>query len=307
MPVVWNLGMKSMLEQSRKKRPFLKRLPQWFRPDGYKNADVLDPIGWYAQISVRQVCFYQLRQMQESVRTVPEWDGAVRRALAGLRDRPICDLTCSPFDHAAFGFCREVRFPPVVRSMTLRDLYRIDRSTRTRLTQDQVDQAQRLVGDRSLKGSLRFLHPPGWMKATVDAECFGHGYVPVMIDLKFPNQVLKKHFEKHLQRLRRAPGGKPEESGKKLPDLGEWAKIGLLPCMDLLLWEEEERGRISDSLIADALGSTGDADEEKVRKTIRPLPTKLLHPIGDSTLNERLRALAYTQRYKARADRALGS
>jgi len=35
------------------------------------------------------------------------------------------------------------------------------------------------------------------MNATVDDECFGHGNIPVMIDLKFPNQVLKKHFEKH--------------------------------------------------------------------------------------------------------------
>jgi tetratricopeptide (TPR) repeat protein len=60
--------------------------------------------------------------------------------------------------------------------------------------------------------------------------------------------------------------------------LEEWAQIGLLMCMDLLLWEEEEQGRIPDSLIADALGSRGNADEEKVRKTIRPLATKLLLP-----------------------------
>jgi uncharacterized protein DUF6387 len=286
-----------MLDQSKKKRRFLKSLPQWFHSDAYSNADALDPIGWYAQISVRQVCFYQLGQMRESVRTVPEWDDAVQRALSALRERPICDLTCSPFDHEAFNSCRDVRFPqvPVVRSMALRDLYRIDRSMRTRLTQDQVDQAHRLAGDSSLKGSLRFLYTPEWMKATVDVECFEHGYMPVMIDLKFPNQVLKKHFVKHLQRLRRLPGGKPEEAGKKLPDLGEWAKIGLLLCMDLLLWEEEEQGRIPDSLIADALGSRRNADEEKVRKTIRPLATKLLHPIRDSTLNERLRALAYKQ------------
>jgi hypothetical protein len=65
--------------------------------------------------------------------------------------------------------------------------------------------------------------------------------------------------------------------------------------MDLLLWEQVDEGRIPDSLIADALGSASNADEEKVRKTIRPLAMRLLQPLRDSTLDQRLRALAYNQ------------
>jgi uncharacterized protein DUF6387 len=117
--------------------------------------------------------------------------------------------------------------------------------------------------------------------------------VPVVIDLRFPNRVLKKHFGQHLQRLRRGPRGKPEEAGRKSPDLKEWARIGVLPCMDLLLWAEEEEGSITDRFIADALEK--DLYDDHVRKTIRPLAMALLEPGWRPTQKQRLWALAYEQ------------
>lgn len=224
-----------------------------------------------------------------------EWDEPVRQGLALLRQYPICDPNRSPFNQAAFSI--DVKSPraPVVRSMTLRDLYKIDRDARRNLTQYQIDQAQRIVGDRSARGTLRFLNPPEWMNNIVDHECFERRFMPIMIDLGFPNHLLKKHFERHLQKLRRVPEGKPDQAGKQTPDLKEWARIGLLPCMDLILWATEEQGRIPDSRIANALGPRINADEEKIRKTLRPLARQLLDPLQNPWLDERLRALAHAQ------------
>lgn len=282
--------------ETRRPGCLLKRLPKWFCIAGYESARSLDSVGWYVQVCVRQRCFSQLRDMRASPRVIEEWDEPVRQGLVRLRQCPICDPTSSPFDQSAFSI--DVKSPrvPVVRSMTLRDLYKIDREARRNLTQYQIDQAQRIIGDLSPRGTLRLsLSPPDWMDTTVDHQCFERRFMPIMIDLGFPNHLLIKQFERHLQNLRRAPKGKPDQAGKKTPDLKEWARIGLLPCMDLILWATEEQGRIPDSRIADALGPKINADEEKVRKTLRPLARQLLDPLQNPWLDERLRALADAQ------------
>ena len=285
-----------MRGQSPKKRQLLKRLPSWFRVDAYRTAANLDAFGWYVQTSVRQVCYFQLRDMREPHRIVPEWDSPVQQALASLRKSPICDPACSPFKDPPLSFCREFKPSqvPVVRSMTLEDLRRLgDCAERKSLDEVSVALAEKTAGDNS---AFDRLFDREWGEALLDYEWFGQGYVPVMIDLKFPNRVLKRQFEKHLQKLRRGPTAKSSQARKKTPNLNDWAKIGLLPCMDLLLWAEEEALRMPDSLIARALGTSENVGEENVRKTVRPLAMKILNPDRNTVLDERLRALAYAQR-----------
>ena len=284
-----------MGDASRTKRPLLKDLPQWFFLEKYKRTEGLDPLGWERQICVRRVCSSQLYDMRESERIFPERDGLVQQALASLRENPICDLSRSPFDHQAFSFCRAVDFrgARAVRSMTLWELYTIDCRVRERLSQGQIDIIVGIarVRPHAIHG---FLYPK-WLKAAVEDELSWANEIPLMIDLSFPNSLLKQQFDTHLQQLRRRRGGRPTGAAKRSPDFKEWAKIGVLPCMDLLLWAEEKEGSIASRLIADGLGSESDADEEKVRKTIRPLAAGLLDLRGSDASVEliRLRALAH--------------
>jgi hypothetical protein len=76
--------------------------------------------------------------------------------------------------------------------------------------------------------------------------------------------------------------------------------------MDLLLWEDEQQCGTTNRVIANAL----ELDEDKVRKTIRPLAVTLLHMPGaglDGFIHlPRLRAGAYqdsVQRQETRAGR----
>lgn len=290
----------------------MKEIPRWFCFARYRRSILLDAIGWYEQISVRQVCFSQVSDMNQPDRILPEWDSPVQQALASLRTNPVCDLTASPFNHAAFSFIRDPHSSPPagVRSMTLRDLYRIDRSIRGTLTQSQIDEAQKMASDRSVKGIFRFSRQdPEWMTATVEEKYFGLGYIPIMIDLNLPNSALKEHFKKHLQRLRLSPRGNPDEARKKSPDFAEWTSFGLLACIDLLLWAEQEGVRISNRLIADALGSdenSDEVDEERVRQTIRPLGIELLNPFLDSVTNKRLWDLALAAQSTRKTRRGTG-
>ena len=123
------------------------KLPGWFSLGKYQRTAALDAAGWYWQITVRQVCGSQLRDMRAPNRIFPERDDAVRLALTRLREEPICDLTRNPFDDEAFSFCRNLKFPevPVVRSMTFYDLYRLDSRINRILPQHRIGEAHRMV------------------------------------------------------------------------------------------------------------------------------------------------------------------
>jgi Family of unknown function (DUF6387) len=206
-------------------------------------------LGGTRKLVFRKVCSAQLRGMPD--RLFPERDSVVREALSSLRNNPLCDSSGQPFCHSAFRGCFDFAANRVlgVRSMILKDLIRLDRTIRPKLTRAQIDCVEQLVSGQSPFGTARFfLGSPDWVDASVENDCAGDGFVPLIIDLNFSNHLLIKEFGQHLQRLRRAPGGKPKQAEKKSPDLGSWAKMGLLPCMDLLLWAEEQGGRLSDRL-----------------------------------------------------------
>lgn len=76
--------------------------------------------------------------------------------------------------------------------------------------------------------------------------------------------------------------------------MNKWGKTGLLPCIDLLLWGEELDVRISDSMLAKALGSQGQVDRVMIRKTVRPWADALVSPTGRDFTPNRLGALAYS-------------
>jgi hypothetical protein len=287
--------VKQSLDGSQDRHPLLRHLPSWFRVGRYREVERFSALDWYGQVTLRQGCFAQLLNIREPVPILPEWNHAVQEALAHMRKNPICDLTRPPFDHEPFSYWRDVGFTwaPVVRPMTFEDLYLIDWRVRRSLQPHQIAEAQQMASDQSPVSILRLR--PEWMRAKIDEECLGHGYMPIMIDLGFPNHLLAKHFKRHIQQLRHTSKAESKESGKKSPNLKTWGRIGILPCMDLLLWAEEERSRIPDSLMANALAPEGDLDEEQVRKTIRPLAMALLRPLGDSTANDRLRAQGFAE------------
>jgi len=69
---------------------------------------------------------------------------------------------------------------------------------------------------------------PKWLKAAVEDELSWANEIPLMIDLNFPNSLLKQQFDTHLQQLRRRRGGRPTGAAKRSPDFKEWAKHGSL-------------------------------------------------------------------------------
>jgi hypothetical protein len=214
-------------------RRCLKVLPKWFDLKKYERAVALDAENWNFQIAVRSTCFYHLGAMRSPEPYLPpEWDAPILKALASLRSNPIAVANSPAFDHKVFSWCYET---PVaaVRSMTRLDLYSIGRRVRERLTPTEIERTQKLLTQSPFALAVS---PTDWLQPSVDEDCEGLLELPIMIDLRFPNRVLRQHFDIYLQRLRRRKGGRPKDARKKTPDLNKWGKTGVLPCIDLLLW-----------------------------------------------------------------------
>jgi hypothetical protein len=273
------------------KRRYLRDLPKWFDLKKYECAAALDAPLWYFQIAIRSTCFFQLHFIISAEPHFSEWDDPILKALASLRSNPIAVPNSPPFDHKAFSWCHEI---PVsaVRSMTRLDLYSIDRQVRQRLTPTEIEHTQWLVKHESPAAFA--LARTDYLNASLDEDCVGLTNLPIMIDLRFPNKVLRQHFEIYLQGLRQRKGGRPEEAKKHSPDVDKWGKAGLLPCLDLLLWEKELDGRVPDSVLAKALGRQGQVDRETIRKTVRPWAEALVSVPGTDSTQIRLGALAYS-------------
>jgi hypothetical protein len=231
------------------KRP--KGLPKWFDLKKYERAATLDAEGWNLQISVRQACYAHLCAMRAHEIYLQEWDDPVYKAIDSLRSNPIVVTNSPPFDHKAFSWCFAI---PVgaVRSMTRLDLYSIDRRVRQRLTSKEIEKNHWLVTNES-PAALALLRAE-YLDVRVDEDCSGLSTLPIMIDLRFPNKVLSRHFNIYLDQLRRRKGGWPKVARKKTPNLKKWTEAGVLPCIDLLLWGKQQNLRIPDSLLAKALG-----------------------------------------------------
>jgi len=299
-----------------KKPRRLKKLPDWFRLANYEPVRTLDALGWWQQINIRRACYDQLKDMRSEHPLFSERDAAVKKALFSSRQQPICSTSCAPFNGEEFSWCFNIEFlpeqegdGPIVREMRLLDLYKFERDARSwwQLSKEKIEEAEKLVNHPS---PFIFLSPtPAWMKPTVRHKDSTSSIVPVVLDLDLPNAAVIEHFKLLLQKLRRERQTWAEAT-KHMPELMDWARNGLLPCMDLILWAEEEQGRITDGFLADAVFPEGEGDEQKIRKTLRPHTWDLLKPTLEGIeLMQRLRALAYTdflQRQEVRKRRARG-
>lgn len=105
------------------------------------------------------------------------------------------------------------------------------------------------------------------------------------IDLSASNASIKQAFDIWIKRARE---DFPLDSQVKRPSYDRWARYGLLPYLDLLIWAMETDTHIPDRVMSAAISSY-DAGEANLRKTTSPLAAKLMLDLTE------LKALAATE------------
>lgn len=283
------------------------KLPAWFRFEKYCDMADFGAERWHRAITSRQICASQLRDMKEPEPIFPQWNAPVLQALASLRSNPIRDLPTPLYAHPPFDACHKIWHADVrtVRPMTFWDLCVIDRDIKTTRTPCEIEEIRKVANKLFSLGAIHVLYPPPeWMESDLPLDCFSTDAVPLMVDSRFPNALLRKHFELYLQALRRHKKGQPRPSTRHSPDPQTWTRLQLLPCMDLLLWGKQNEHRMTNSRIARLIYM----DEEQVRKTIRPLAAGLLvlpgGTVGGHVDLERIRAQATENRIHRRQVRS---
>jgi hypothetical protein len=261
-------------------------LPDWYSLDKYKNADSLDAAGWYEQLSVRADIFYLSEAQREQL---GRREGPARRskglikALNLIRATPIIDLTSDDLLRAIFGGgslqelkSRDPIYTLGVRATTVRSLY----MTELNIEKGKRSYARNFFGQFDDHGWLKPFKYRGmeWMDRPVDEIVDSSGlYINTQVNLRLPDKVLIAQFKQFLKD-KRSPlqrlGILVENKQKSY--FAAWQRFGVLPYLDLRIWEEETAVKLSNRVIADAIFAAGDGGEEVVRKTTAKLAKSLL-------------------------------
>lgn len=98
----------------------------------------------------------------------------------------------------------------------------------------------------------------------------------LLVNLNATDSVLKDAFSMWLKDMRLQ---QKNSSKRERPAYEKWASYGLLPYIDLLIWEKLTGNKIIDRIMAEAVGCK--SCPENFRKTTPPLATKLMEDLSE--------------------------
>ena len=116
-----------------------------------------------------------------------------------------------------------------------------------------------------------------FMKARTDIQ---HEYCDVLsIYLGFPDELLIANFKQYISHARQKGIVPYDKESFTQTNFNQWAQLQVLAYADLSIWAKLTNIIIPCRVMANALYPTGERGEETVRKTLKPLVKKLLHPV----------------------------
>ncbi len=266
-------------------------LPAWFDLAKYQAATTLGAAGWVEQLSIRAELKTWLEEdghlLGESPSgAVREYHGLNMAALTALRENPFRDFRTDDSLRVHFllsmdGAESQPRSALGVRRLTTHEFYlyeaMVDANVRDysrRYFAHVFENAPAIRDPLSHPGRAKFLSSID-AAARVDSQ-----WATVRVDLTLPDRLLQDQLLELLSELRKAS----EDASLTAPkpfrlDFAGWLRFGVLPYIDLTLWAIQNRKRISNRVMADAIFSRWEAaGEEVVRKTTAGLAKKLLSP-----------------------------
>jgi hypothetical protein len=264
-------------------------LPEWFNLKNYVDAESLSTAGWYEQFIVRRDLLSLIGSdrwhLWKIWKTNTPWtpQGNLTNALALIRTKPILDVTKNELLKAYFygGALQELtnqhpRYSLGVHLSTVRNLYTAENA----IEPEKREYARAFFAshfDSDWTKPLTHKHVD-WIDEPINAISISDSFkVIASVNMLLPDNVLIEQFKNMLQEQRDATKatGLSIQNYRK-PDFTNWINFGLLPYLDLQIWEREENVSIPNRVMADAIFLPGEGGEEVVRKTTEKLAKELL-------------------------------
>lgn len=249
-------------------------LLEWFSLEKYYLANTLDAAGWYVQLFIRERCLSCLSQGEN-----------ISEILNLIREAPIIDVT--KHNLLSFHFYRGMFYEqPVIEqsmrgihSLTVHDLYmagiNIEESKRNQAKAfyDEIFCAPESPREPLFingKETAFFYEPVHRVSSTPpDRALLG-------INLLLPDKELIEQFKTLLPVLREEYGAPLFSAKWRKPDFSEWARLGVLPYLDLIIWKKEHGIKIPNNVMEEAIFPTREGSEDRVRKTTAPKAEELI-------------------------------
>lgn len=263
----------------------VSELPQWFRLDKYDDAKKLDTTGWCEQLSIRSDF------LLPNTPPPSERIKVFKPVLEAIREKPIFDVAneeqiaryCYYFHNAIFSELKtkKLKYIPGVHLMTLEELDIVRRGlTPGRLEYVAKWQDQFKEWDTS-KPPIKYepwIMEPLWRSVRQEIkEAYGHtGRDVVVVDLCLSDDILIDNFKQFLAIRRAETNRECLVKRSRQNNFSDWISFGVLPYLDLKIWEDETGMSIPYRVMADAIYPAGEGGEETVRKTTIPLANSLI-------------------------------
>lgn len=240
-------------------------LPAWFSLEKYQLSEALDAAGWYVQLSIRERCLSHIFQGDD-----------ISEILHLIRDAPVIDVTkhnlLSFHFHSGMFYEQPVIEQSMhgVHSLTVHELYmagiNIEESKRAQAkaffdeifcVSDSPREAPQINGEE-----MAFLYEPVHRVSSNPSDNALLG-----INLLLPDKELIEQFKTSLPVLRKECGAALFSAKWRKPNFSEWVRLGVLPYLDLLIFEKETGAEILYKVLEEAIFSSYEGSEDRVRKT----------------------------------------
>lgn len=249
-------------------------LPKWYSLKNYREAAQLDFQGWYWQLVARLELDTFMSHMTPHERASNEpMVRNSRELLQTIRNHPILDYEHSTLVKNFSGAFFTTPKGPGIRYASVADInaqlseLQFSDSNNEALFRNYLSENN--VGNESnaIASPLIDAQPNKW---------FPHETL-LSVSMGLPEKVLIENFTAFVRTAKTSrPDFRAESEPYRKPDFGNWINFGVLPFIDLSIWEKEEEVSISNRVMADAIFPVGEGGEEVIRKTTAKYAHQLL-------------------------------
>lgn len=250
-------------------------LPSWFNISKYQSSVNLDYKDWYQNLFMRAELLRLIGSNKNKIglENKCELSEEISSELSNLRATPIYFSKLNNGGFRILNYSMLHRTPDSgVRHMTVRDLYQAEL---------QLDEKKRLYARKHIGSecdSNEFIfdmyefteREPEWVSNPLD-DVLPNGLFKV--NLLLPDILLVEQFKSSLKLSK-------ELHNTKL-STGKWVEFGVLPFLDLKIWELESNVQIVNQVLADVIFPNTEASGEAIRKTTEK---HAMHAISEDSL-----------------------
>lgn len=263
-----------------------KDLPTWFDLEKYKFAEDLDASDWFIQLSRRKEIYNTYELIINDKKTVGAFFSTpgnigvgliIQKNLQRMRDKPI--HTELPTIETAEDFhasLMEENYKKDLIEQPVRDLSFYDLACQRQYDEWETTKNLGAIEQPSRWHSLDTTVSDDLILDLSSLGSLGHKGYAAYIDLNASDTALKSAFNIWLTNIRKITP--PQE---KRPTLYKnWARFGLLPYLDLKIWEMECGVSITGNLMSASISSGIDRGVARFRKNFPYLATSLMNDLS---------------------------